>query len=50
MGTEESKTLSRRWIDEVVNQHDLARGETLASPDCVMHFAGSPEPILISRQ
>jgi len=45
MTAEDNKTLARRWIDEVINAHDLARGETLVSSDCVMHFSGLPEPL-----
>src|SRR5687768_8248188 len=42
---EESKTLYRRWFEEVVSRGDLDLADELLAPDYLLHFPGLPGPV-----
>ena len=45
MSAEENKAIVRKFIDEVVNKHNLKTVDELFAPDFVLHIAGNPEPM-----
>ena len=45
MTTQQNKELVRRYVENVLNQGDLAEADELVAPDAVMYHAGAPGPI-----
>ena len=45
MTTQQNKDLVRRYVENVLNQGDLAEADELVAPDAVMYHAGAPGPI-----
>lgn len=45
MKTEENKAIVRKFIEEVVNKHNLEVVDELFAPTYVLHLAGNPEPM-----
>ena len=43
MSTEDNKALTRRVIEEVINQHDLAAIDQFYAPNVVGHFSALPK-------
>ena len=45
MSAEENKTVVRRFVEEVVNRHNLDAVDELFADKYILHLAGNPEPI-----
>ena len=45
MSTESNKAIVRRYIEEVLNQGNLAAVDELLDPNFVIRHAGIPEPV-----
>jgi steroid delta-isomerase-like uncharacterized protein len=50
MSTDENKALYRRFIEEVINRHDLDRLEAFLTPDIIEHTPGMPSGVAGARQ
>jgi predicted ester cyclase len=50
MSTDENKALYRRFIEEVINRHNLDRLEAFLRPDIIEHAPGMPSGVAGARQ